>query len=666
MTDHIEAKIAVVLGELSRALCDYLARVLPRLQPADWWGRLVVGKLSHQQAERQRQTRGGDLGGLDLAALLRVFDANWWEICNRESLPSECRHYLKEMQSVRNRWAHATAALPSPDTIFRDLDTVQRLLIAVAPDHPAVSALDDLKRQALQAPSPVADSAPPPPVAQAEAPPPPTPPAFAPGSLVCLKSDPGKTGVVVTTESGHPEDRVIVFIDGGKRPFYASQIQPDGEPADAEIAVAAAERFHACLTATHLAHPCGATLFSLNAARIDFIPYQFRPVIKFIRADLPRLLIADSVGVGKTIEAGLILRELQARRPLANVLIVCPRPLVAEEKWKTEMRRFDERFVHLDGPTLRHCIEEMHLEGTWDPRYSRVIVPYSLFDEKLLKGEKGRRKRKGLCDLNPPPHFDLVIVDEAHHIRNPNTYAHKAVRFFCDNAEAVLFMTATPLQTGDNDLFVLLNALRPDWVIDQASYAEMAAPNPHINRAATAARGGAVDWRTEALAELDAAVATSWGKATYPADPAYVKARRLLEAADCDSRGRIEAISAIESLHTFAGLINRTRRRDIGDFAVRKPETVAVDFTPAQRQIHDGLLAMHRLLLTRCHDVQCVDFMMTTLKRQAASCIFGLAPMLGDILGRRLDELRILAEDGLSSLDETLHNALREGAAALV
>ena len=103
----------------------------------------------------------------------------------------------------------------------------------------------------------------------------------------------------------------------------------------------------------HYQHCIHSTL-----ARIDFIPYQYRPVLKFIKSDRPRLLIADSVGVGKTIEAGLILRELQARGDIRSVLIICPRPLVAEEKWQREMKRFDEDFTHLDGKTLRYCINE--------------------------------------------------------------------------------------------------------------------------------------------------------------------------------------------------------------------------------------------------------------------------------------------------------------------
>ena len=157
------------------------------------------------------------------------------------------------------------------------------------------------------------------------------------------------------------------------------------------------------------------------------------PVLRFIRSDRPRLLIADGVGVGKTIEAGLILRELQARREIKSVLIICPRPLVTESKWKSEMKRFGEDFTHLDGPTLKYCIKEMDLEGEWPAQHQKAILPYSLFGEELLYGPEGRGRRrqgKGLLDLDPPPRFDLVIVDEAHHIRNLNTRSHEAVPVF--------------------------------------------------------------------------------------------------------------------------------------------------------------------------------------------------------------------------------------------
>jgi len=106
-------------------------------------------------------------------------------------------------------------------------------------------------------------------------------------------------------------------------------------------------------------------------------------------------------------------------------------------------------------------------------------LPYSLLTESLLYGEgQGRKKRKGLLDLDPPPVFDLVIVDEAHAIRNTETKAYQAVRYFCDNAQAVVLMSATPIQLGSNDLYSLLHLLRPDVITCRKDFDAMAEPNP--------------------------------------------------------------------------------------------------------------------------------------------------------------------------------------------
>ena len=151
------------------------------------------------------------------------------------------------------------------------------------------------------------------------------------GQKVFLKSDKSINGVVFKISEGHPENRYTVFTIAGEKTYYESQLI--AEEQKEEIQQVDSERFHAGITASLLRNPTVSSLYSLNTAQIDFIPHQFRPVLKFIRSDRPRLLIADGVGVGKTIEAGLIIRELQARRNLDSVLVICPRPLVTEQKW---------------------------------------------------------------------------------------------------------------------------------------------------------------------------------------------------------------------------------------------------------------------------------------------------------------------------------------------
>ena len=93
---------------------------------------------------------------------------------------------------------------------------------------------------------------------------------------------------------------------------------------------------------TKLHHPLTDVLYSFGTSRTLFRPYQFKPVLKIMQGDDHRLLIADEVGLGKTIEAGLILSELDSRSPLDRVLVLCPAALTI--KWQTEMQlRFDRK-----------------------------------------------------------------------------------------------------------------------------------------------------------------------------------------------------------------------------------------------------------------------------------------------------------------------------------
>ncbi|MGV8120656.1 MAG: helicase-related protein [Candidatus Xenobiia bacterium LiM19] len=472
---------------------------------------------------------------------------------------------------------------------------------------------------------------------------------FTVNTTVAPYSSLNNRGIIIEMIPGSPENRYKVFINGTVQIFYASQLKAIIEDLPS-FEVMEKVKWQAYLSACQIRNPGLSTLYSLNSARIQFIPYQFRPVLKFIQSDRPRLLIADSVGVGKTIEAGLILKELQARRSIDSILIICPRPLVIERKWYTEMRRFDERFQHLDSKTIGYCIYEMDIQGEWPLEYKKAIIPYSVFDEKLLFGtsKKGsKRKGKGLFELEPPPRFDLVIVDEAHHIRNTNTFVHRGVRYFCDNAEAVIFLTATPVQMGNEDLFTLLNVLRPDLILDKESFSYMAEPNPHINKAVNQIRAGDQDWQKKTVQFLNHALETSWGRSMLSRDPAVSQIINTLNKPSLGVDDRITILKEVEQLHTFSGIVNRTRRRDIGDFTVRKPETVSVEFTSEQRELHDTVLSTQREILLLVHDHSIINFLMSTIRRQVASCLFGLVPFLEEMLSGKFTELMA------SELDDT-------------
>jgi superfamily II DNA or RNA helicase len=634
MQEHLDA-----LGVATRR---FLLAHLPELGE-DWWQKGVVTALSYQQRQIAQERDWTSLDQLDLAALLRVTLQNWDQFATKKLLPRDARSWLNEAVGIRNRVAHDAPGAPVDSRRrYRDLDTLTLLAGALNPGGPEATMLAAARDASLPMSAPVADLDPSAPASAS----PERPDGFTPGTMVRLIARHEVVGVVTRTAPGPHERQVFVFHDGGERSYFESQLELATE---ATAAALSAGQVRAGISAAQLLHPATTHLYSFNSGRIDYEPYQFRPVMKLISADRPRLLIADDVGVGKTIEAGLIVKELQARQPLESVLIICPKPLVTEGKWRAELKRFDEDFIELDSASLRYCLDETRLEGKWPARYRKAILPYSLLDERLLLGDgEGRNKRTGLTALMPPVKFDLVMVDEAHHVRNTDTWRHRVVKHLLNSAEAAVLISATPIQTGSSDLYNLLRLLRPDILVGPPEFDRMREPNAYLSRAEQAARRGGSGWQADALAELEGALGTAWGSAVMLADPKSQIARDLLEMENPTDATRVAAVRALQALNTFSGLINRTRRRDIGAFAVRKPETVTVDFSQEQEAVHTSLIDLCTRIIQTRQPSQSVEFLLSTLRRQASSSINGLAPFIGDLLAGRLSDEEASEADGES------------------
>ncbi|MBI4608003.1 MAG: DEAD/DEAH box helicase [Candidatus Rokubacteria bacterium] len=464
-------------------------------------------------------------------------------------------------------------------------------------------------------------------------------PLFSAGDVVRLRADPTRVGSVVGIHpSSAGETRYKVFHGPGDlREYDEDQLVADSSVSSEDVLFRTltgmppvnAEAFRARLTAARLAHALIDNLYALRAARVRFVPFQFKPLLRLLRADQPRLLIADDVGVGKTIEAGLILRELQARHEIDNVLVVCPKDLCP--KWRAEMRRFDENFRILTSEGLRYCLSQTHYDGVWPREWDRAIAPLQLLRRRdYLVGEEGQRW-PGLRGLDPPPRFTLLIIDEAHHLRNPGTNNYELAEVLCSVSEVVVFLSATPVQTGSQNLFSLLNLLRPDVFPDLQTFNRSVEPNRFISRAMRHVRTlkPAGEWQGHAAAHLEAAAATPWGRSTLAQNVAFAVWRtRLADAAPVTDEERIRCLRDLEEGHSLAHVMNRTRRRDIGAFTQREPKTVAVPFTPEQEEFYRALVDFrYRLLLTR-YDTVVARLILDMLERQAASCLTAVVPTL--------------------------------------
>lgn len=649
-TDVI-SKVNELLYQATNMLADWLNSRLPKITD-HWWNECVLAKLNYNQTVIVESKKYSQISDFDLAMLLRVADKNWYAMRNFEYLPTKDRECLKDMMSVRNNWAHCGSALPGKDTVLRDLNVLLAFFVMMGCSLKQSSVIEQfiisIEKEKFDLTKCSDDTKTVPQKAVSTQ-------GIKVHDRVCLVSDPTQVGMVLSITNIGISAKYEVFINGNKSTFYDGQIALlEQKETYRWVDI---DTFQSKLSAYQINNPSASNLYSLNSARIDFVPYQFRPALKIIKSDEPKILIADSVGVGKTIEAGLIIKELEARNELENVMIICPKPLVSERKWELEMKRFDEEFVPLTGAELRQIISDTDRDGEWPVRYGKTIVPYSILDSKTYEGEESKRGKKyGLMDLDPAPHFDLVIVDEAHHIRNGSmeknkAYAYKCVKYFCDHADAVVMLTATPLQNSDDDLFTLLNVLRPDVIIDKSTFNLMTRPNAYISHCSHIVRAAEDRWQQDAIEELEKITTTQWGENVIAKNPLYSSIIGRLQKQELSREDRIELITDIESLHSFNNMLNRTRRKDIQDFCVRHSHTLETEFTPAQKQLHDELLNFERIALSTLHDARSVPFMMSTIRRQAASCIFGLAPYLRDLIDRRFDQLIDDPELDLDNVD---------------
>lgn len=171
---------------------------------------------------------------------------------------------------------------------------------------------------------------------------------FAEGEKVRLKANQDRVGIVDRVHADGSEAQYDVFFSALEIrtfPEHALLAADDHQSTNDPIELLRrwelgdADSFRSFLTLAKLTKPVADNLYSFLASRTELLPYQFKPVLKLIDSPYSRLLIADEVGLGKTIEAGIALTELNARAPLRRVLVVCPSAL--QTKWRTELQ---ERF----------------------------------------------------------------------------------------------------------------------------------------------------------------------------------------------------------------------------------------------------------------------------------------------------------------------------------
>lgn len=365
------------------------------------------------------------------------------------------------------------------------------------------------------------------------------------------------------------------------------------------------QSFRCALAVERITQTNRSTVYSFKAQRILFEPYQYKPLLKILDSPDRRLLIADEVGLGKTIEAGLVITELEARRPPDTILIACPSRL--REKWREELnRKFDQEFEIYDKRAMLQFIDRVR-ESPRHPRLRAIVSIQTLRNHEL---------RENLAAELPD--IDVVIVDEAHHARNPATQTSETLRELGSMGGCVLLLTATPLHLGSKDLFTLLNALRPTEFRD----AEVFDRDLRHHRGVIEA-GLLVRARTKEL--LQAASERLQEVFIHGILPAVQDplARQVITDMQTrppeDARGWVELERQIQDLHPLATILTRTRKRDVQEHApTRRAAVFRCQWTQEEDDAYRRLVAgaaSHGWIRQR------LGFGEIQRARQAASCL---------------------------------------------
>lgn len=191
--------------------------------------------------------------------------------------------------------------------------------------------------------------------------------------------------------------------------------------------------------------------------------YQLDPLVRAIDMARTNLLIADDVGLGKTIEAGLVIQEMLLRHRARTILVLCPSSL--QEKWRSEMtEKFGLEFRIVDTESVKRDRRERGLHANPWASFPRIVASID-----WAKQGEGIRLLRDVLPPKPtfPRRFDMLVVDEAHNVApTVGKYAVESlrtrlVRLLAPHFQHKLFLTATP-HDGYTESFTALLELLDD------------------------------------------------------------------------------------------------------------------------------------------------------------------------------------------------------------
>ncbi len=393
-----------------------------------------------------------------------------------------------------------------------------------------------------------------------------------------VRSVSGRVGLVRSVD-GWPLVEVL-FTDGATETVHADDLTPVAEEAAEELLggrFGEAVPYGLRLQALFLQHAYRFDPgFGLSNARVEPNLHQVFVAHRVTNKLKPRMILADEVGLGKTIEAGLILKELRARQMVERVLVICPASL--QYQWQAELRsKFNEEFEIVNSAAAKYLGQ-----GGANPfvRRDNVIcsLPFAVMP----------RRSEQILDAD----WDLVIFDEAHRVRrwrqsetkSKTTQAYRLAEELKEMVPGLLMLTATPMQLHPYELYSLIELAEPGLYPTFSDYDRRRKDLPRLNDLMRQLQS----WRT-----LDAGeqlrVVDQHGDLLSELAGAPPALERFSEDGFLD-----QVMDALVERHPQTGVMVRNRKAVLGNFAPREARRHLVAISAAEHALYDDVAAYLR------------------------------------------------------------------------
>ena len=453
------------------------------------------------------------------------------------------------------------------------------------------------------------------------------------GAQVRLKHDPGRTGVVSgrTREYAGIRRWQVVFAEEAQY-VPADQLETVKDGGDDAIDLLQRGRLgheldlRRTITHARLTGRLADVIYSMDTTGTDFYAHQFKPVVKLMNSAGRGLLIADEVGLGKTIEAGLIWTELRTRFDFRRLLVLCP--AVLREKWQRELRnRFGVDADILDATATLSRLQRAEAEGL-TTNFAIIaslqgLRPEKGWAERGSGGKQGAASRlaRFLDDRSQDdPLIELCVIDEAHYLRNRETMTSVLGRLVRAVSDYIVLLSATPIHLRSADLHELVRHVDVDTFDRRQTFDEVLEANGPLVRARDLILAGAKQPDSQVGAQVEHELRRAH---RHPLLRGSQQLRAMIEddvwQGDLHRPDVVARLAErLDRVNLLGHVVTRTRKRDVEERRViRNVKAQVVPLSDAEAAFYDSVTNLVRDYCIE-HDTH-QGFLQVTPQRQMCS-----------------------------------------------